>query len=319
MLRWTGLISSLVTVGAGGLGLLIWATWPASPEIAEWGSEYANASLVSAESEDNLPVYQLNARAPELLAPGTVVDRSPLKGWSHLIIKSLPRLRAGEEKAFSRLVRSETVRMASWMFTAFTADVVADPVDRRFRLRAVGLGLGTAIDGHDTIVTTATVRRFGANTGAFGNEILTKAYKVQAKAIMPIGGPSLGLLDTPIWFYCTDGSRLVRYRYALLVEPLSGRLDVLMWSLGAQGAECSRLTEIVRIATNTIDPAELIVDRKKVNVLGIPGDDAFAVDQLPPGRRMAFPAALRALAAHTRFTQADARQLESDLRGLLVD
>ncbi len=136
---------------------------------------------------------------------------------------------------------------------------------------------------------------------------------------MPLWSPGFGLLDTPVWFRCGDTNKLVRYRYALLADRTTGRLDVLMWSLGADAAPCQQLAEVVRVAPNTIDPAELVVHRRKVNRLGMPSDDAFAVEVLPPGTRRPMPDDLRPLAATTRFTAESARDLDARLRRLARD
>ena len=67
--------------------------------------------------------YDVTARQPQAIAPGTAVGQTAPEGWSHLVIKSLPRVRPGEEAQIPLLIRDQSVRMASWMFTVFTADV----------------------------------------------------------------------------------------------------------------------------------------------------------------------------------------------------
>lgn len=151
--------------------------------------------------------------------------------------------------------------------------------------------------------------------GLFGGEILSKGYEVQRKAVLVFSGPTMGLLDTPVWYRCGDDNKLVRYRYAMIVEPTTGRLDALLWRLGGEGG----LDEAVWLKPNTIDPTELVVDSKKVNRFGIPGDDAFAVDKMPAGRAVPMPEDLRKLAAQTRFTLEEARDLDTRLRKLLAD
>lgn len=293
---WVIAVVAAAGLGAGGLG--VWATWPDSVPPPDWSAE-----------------YDLAAHPAEPIAPGTVVGSGPLDGWSHLVIKSLPRVRDDQRAGLPAL----TVEKASWMFTVFAADVVAEQQGphTRFKLRAVGLGLGAAVKGKgDVVLTSDTGRKLGAELGLFGGLILDKGYEVQRRAVVPVLGPTMGLVDTPVWFRCGDGHKLIRYRYALLPDPASGRLDVLLWSLGADGASCGELAEIVRIAPNTIDAAELVVDRKKVNRFGAPSDDAFAVEQFPPGRRQPLPADLRPLAARTKFTPDEARDLERRLREL---
>lgn len=293
-----------------GAGAAVWATWPAPTVLPEWAPEYAAGPAPPAAATD----YDLKPAPPAEIAPGTVVGKAPPEGWSHLVIKSLPRVRADQRAGLPEL----TVEKAGWMFTAFLADVAKEK-DGTFALKRVGLGLGAKGNERDMVVTSDTGRKLGAELGLFGGMILDKGYEVQRKAVVPLRSVGFWLLDTPVWFKCGDTNKLVRYRYALLADRPTGRLDVLMWSLGADGAGCGQLAEVVRIASNTIDPAELVVDRRKVNRLGIPSDDAFAVEVLPPGTRRPMPDDLRTLAATTRFTADSARDLDTRLRRLARD
>ncbi|MBX9580801.1 MAG: hypothetical protein K2X87_10880 [Gemmataceae bacterium] len=298
MRRGGWIIAGLAVAGLGAGGLAVWATWPASVPPPDWAAE-----------------YDTEARPPEQIAPGTVVGTSAPEGWSHLVIKSLPRVREDQRAGLPSL----TVEKASWMFTVFAADVVPEQhgPHARYRLRAAGLGLGAAAKGKgDVVLTSDTGRKLGAEMGLFGGLILDKGYEVQRRAVVAVLGPTMGLVDTPVWFKCGVGNKLIRYRYALLPDPATGRLDILMWSLGADGASCGALAEVVRIAPNTIDAAELVVDRTKVNAFGAPSEDAFAVERFPPGKRQPLPPDLRPLAAQTRFTPDQARELERRLRAL---
>jgi hypothetical protein len=63
----------------------------------------------------------------------------------------------------------------------------------------------------------------------------------------------------------------------------------------------------------------LIPDPEGFDAIGIASDSAFGVDCLPPHRvRMTSPPGLRALAAATKFTPEEARDLEAGLRQLLA-
>lgn len=292
-MRRRGLLIAVVVLAAAGL--TGWAVWPSAPPAPDWSAE-----------------YDLAARPPDLIPPGTVVERSPPPGWSHLVIKSLPRVRLADRDKLPAL----TVRMAAWMFTAFLADVQPDA--GRHRLRAIALGFGASASGRDTVITAETGKQFGADFGFLnaGKEILTKAYERQAKGVVVVHGPTLGLLDTPVWFRCGDKNRLVRYRYALLVDAPTGRLDVLLWSLGTDDGTCGDRSEVVRIEPGTIDEAELIPDLNEFTV-GVPSEAGFGVDRLPThAERYVLPPELRPLAGRTRFTPAEAHALETGLRKL---
>jgi hypothetical protein len=292
----------LIAGGLAAIAAAAWAVWPSSPPVPDWSGE-----------------YDLSARPPEAIPPGTVIGRSAPPGWSHLVIKSLPRVHPEHRSKVPGLTPGLTIRMASWMFTGFLADVTRDEGTPRHRLRAVALGLGTSVNGRDVVITPETAEQFGADLGWIGREILTKGYETQRKAAMPVQGPTFALLDTPVWFRCDRKNKLVRFRYALLVDAPTGRLDVLVWSLGPDGGGCGELTEAVRLAPDTIDEAELIPDPDDFDSIGRPREAGFAVDKLPPGRvRLLLPPDLRPLAGRTRFAADEARALEARLRQLLA-
>ncbi|VTR92976.1 Uncharacterized protein OS=Singulisphaera acidiphila (strain ATCC BAA-1392 / DSM 18658 / VKM B-2454 / MOB10) GN=Sinac_4667 PE=4 SV=1 [Gemmata massiliana] len=270
--------------------------------------------------------YDVTASAPETIAPGTVIESAAPKGWSHLVIKSLPRVRPSEvervpDNLMPKFGRAGVVRMVGWMFTAFVADVVQERQGEyaRYRLRAIGLGLGTKANGHDTIVTSQTARHYGVEIGVLKIEeqVLDTGYRIQKQAIIPVHGPSFALLDTPVTVRCGTKHQTIRYRYALLVDTKTGTLDVLLWQLLGDRGECGDLTRLVWLEPSCIDEAELVPDREEFNRFGVPSEIAFAVDKLPPYRlEMAVPPELRELVGRTKFTPDEARALEAGLRKL---
>ncbi len=72
------------------------------------------------------------------IAPGTLVGDQPPRMWSHLVIKSLPRLASGDLETLPR----SAFRTAALMRTVILADVGRSAEDpTRFALRRVGVGL----------------------------------------------------------------------------------------------------------------------------------------------------------------------------------
>jgi hypothetical protein len=284
------------------LAVVAWLVWPRPTPTPAWAAD-----------------YDVSARQPDTITPGTVVDRSAPAGWSHLVIKSLPRVRPGEESKVPPLVRSETIRKVRWLFTAFTADVRSETRvnETQYHLRAIGLGMGTSVSGRDTIITPETASEHGVELDWITKEILKKGYETQRLAMVVVHGPTFGVVDTPVWYRWGEKNHLVRFRYALLVDAPTGRLDVLAWLLDPDGG-CGD-SGAVLLNPNQIDEAELIPDPKGFDLLGIASDSAFGVDRLPPHRaRVLLPTELRTLAAATKLTPDDARALETALRRLLA-
>ena len=266
--------------------------------------------------------YDLNVSMPELIAPGTIVENTPPRGWSHLIIKSLPRVKPSEVERLptNPLVgRDGLVRQVAWMFTVFTADVVNEPPSShwRYRLRAIGLGLGANVNGHDTVLTVESADQLGIKLDPIQAITLTTGYRVQQQSRVVVLGPTFALVDTPVTFRCNARNHALRFRYALVVDNSTGKLDVFAWRLGSENGQCVDLTRAVLLHPNTIDEAELVADLEEFK-LGIPNERAFGVEELPPHRlEVALPVEIRSLAGQTRFTHADVYKLERALRQLI--
>jgi hypothetical protein len=290
---------TLGAISLASLGGASWYLWPSAAPAPVWASE-----------------YDLAAKAPEALPSGTVVGSSPPEGWSHLVIKSLPRVRPGEEAKIPRLARSETVEMTRWMFTVFVADVRPETRghETRHHLRAIALGLGTSVNGRDVVITPEGAKAEGVELGWITRQIITKGYETQRLAVIVIHGPTFALMDTPVWFRCGAVNKLIRYRYALLVDDHTGQLDVLLWGLDPTG-DCSGASSAVLLKPNNIDEAELVPDPKGFNLAGIASDSTFGVDALPRlSTPLPLPSELRELSEKTKFTAEEARELERGLR-----
>lgn len=283
-------------------GAAAWYLWPTPVPAPEWAND-----------------YDTTAHPPEDLPPGTVVGDTHTDGWSHLVIKSRPRVRPGEEKNVPAIARSQTVRMSQWMVTSFVADVRPETRghETRYHLRAVALGLGTNVNGRDVVITPETAKDYGVELEFPKNIILSKGYETQKLAMVVVQGPTFALVDTPVWFRCGDKNRLIRFRYALLVDATTGKLDVLAWVLDPEG-RCGDPAAVL-LNPNQINEAELVPVADGFNAFGIASDSAFGVDSLPPHRlRLELPPDLRATAARTRYAPDEARALEAALRQLLA-
>ena len=270
--------------------------------------------------------YDLTAAPPESIAHGTATGNGPPAGWSHLIIKGVPRVKPSEVPKIpaNSIIRGMIVERTKWMFTVFAADVVEERqgAHKRFKLRAIGLGLGANVDGKDTVLTVEGAKQSGPKLDPIQELSLKTGYGVQKQSRVVVQGPSFALIDTPVTFRCGAKNRSVRFRYALLVDAPTGRLDVFCWRLGAEGGECADLSRAVLLKPDLIDEAELLTDPSEFEDkgFGLRGPTAlgFGVDDLPPHRlEVKLPPEASALAGKTRFAPDDARALEDALRKLL--
>jgi hypothetical protein len=249
----------------------------------------------------------------ELIRPGTVIGPQAPAGWTHLVLKSWPRLPDDQKK----LVNEMTARLAVAFFTATTADVATEDVQgvRQFRLARLGFGVGTRVRGQDMIVSPATETQLGADLGFFGRQVLAEVCQKQQEIRLVAASATAAVVDTPLFMPRGHGHRKVILRYVFLVDPRTGRLDTLVWriDLDARGNYEGAVGPIHWLPPQLMVDAVMQVDVREFH-LGIPSERAFAVTSLPPGRPLDIPAALQAIAGRPRLTADQARLLEAGLR-----
>ena len=254
------------------------------------------------------------------IEPGTVIGDKAPRGWSNLVIKSHPRV-APESKD---KVSASTAKYAGFLFTAILADVqpTQQPQgDARFLLSNFAVGVGTRLNGQqDVVLSSDTQERLGAKLGFLEKQILSGGEKQLTQMRCVARSRSMAILDTPSVMVVGGKHCKITLRYALLVEPRTGRLDTLLWALeDAERAEDSEpLTPIQLLPPDKIVDCQLHVDPKEFT-FGIPSSLAFAMLEMPPGRQaFQFPKQLKTTAAAIKCTPESAQALEAGLRRLLA-
>jgi hypothetical protein len=277
---------------------------------------YAAAALCALTASAALaqsPSAPFAPRQMERIEPGTViVDRAP-PGWSQLVIKSQPRVTSGDVSKVSQ----STIKLAGLFFNAILIKVGAHDVagQRRFQLERLAIGQGTQVDGKDTILSHShpSYRQLGANLSWVASMVLEKTEEHLNQILIVARSPTMAIVDSPATWVRHGEHVPAMVRYACLVDPRDGRAYTLTWLLDTQPAGY-RLADatLVLMPPNLVADCDMHVDADKFT-LGIPGADAFAVNQLPPGQRRTMPESIRALAAEKAFTPATTHQLEVGL------
>lgn len=297
--KWPALILLLLMLGVG----LLYRYWPGDCEA------------VSQETKPTPPGIRWEI---ELIEPGTVVGDVPPKGWSHLVIKTKPRVGAGDVDALPKLGH----RLASMLVTTVVADVQRDPSrdERPYFIRRVGVGVGMNVNGKDVILSPTTARKLGANPGIIGYAVLVTAYNRQKDCRLAGRTRTMAVMDTPTTLRHNDENKTMKLRYALLVDPQTGKLASLVWSidLDPKGNYQEALGPIEHLASNTFDPCILHVDKKELSALGLPSERAFAALSVPKGiTRFHIPTNLQTIAGTRDLDDTMTRKLESRLRDAL--
>lgn len=268
---------------------------------------------------EETPAMDVKPRPIAMIPPGTVVaDRAP-KGWTHLVIKSYTYISQESRPKVS----ATTARMASMLFTVMLAKVEGERKAGgfpRFHLAKVAVGVGTTVKGQETVLTRATEAQLGAGMGFIDRRVLSGGEDQLKKMSAVARSQSMIILDTPSFMVHKQKHIGVVIRYALLLEPETGRLTALAWALEEQrGAGAAPLGPIELLPENLVSRCPLHVDTDEF-VLGFPTKRSFAVYTLPPGRKKIDPPeqTKRLAAAVPPFQPAQAEALQKQLRGLVA-
>ena len=247
------------------------------------------------------------------IAPGTVIANQPPKGWSHLVIKSIPRLASGDLETLPRTA----FRTATLFRTVILADVgrsIDDPA--KFVLRKVGIGL--CVPGPpkgDVVIHSSRLEELGVRLGMVEKIVLRSAEAELSKGRLIASGPTFALYRGPTMMQVGEVHQKVEISYALLVDERTGALRVLVWSQEATREGLAAPAKLVELTPNLVFDCPLNV--KAERLLGtVPVSWSFAMDNLPAGKPVPLSRELaRCLAKDPRTS--DPETMERALRRAL--
>jgi hypothetical protein len=225
---------------------------------------------------------------PELvrIRPGTIIGDRPPASWSHLVIKSLPRLASGDLNTLPR----SAFRTATLIRTVILADIGPAPGQpETFVLRRIGIGLCVPNpDGKDVVVRSGRLEDSGVSLGIVDTIVLEKAEAELARGRLVASTPTFALYRGPALMKAKQGHRKVVLSYALLVGADDGTLRTFAWADGAKRDDGTGSTEVVELKPNLVFDCPLDVQAERL--LGaVPVSWSFAMKSLPPGQGRIVP------------------------------
>ncbi len=271
-------------------------------------------SGLRAGSEDYREVPGQGNRAKLVpIAPGTLVGDQPPRTWSHLVIKSVPRLASGDLETLPR----SAFRTATLIRTVILADVGRSADDpSRFVLRRVGIGLCIPDRSRgDVVVESGRLEEQGVRLGMMEKVVLQSAEAELARGRLSAREPAFALYHGPSVLEVEGVHHKVELFYAFLVDQQSGALRVLLWPETRKGGPPAP-ARLVELRPNLVFDCPLNV--KAQRLLGtVPVSWSFAMENLPPGQpRPMSPDLRRCLVGNAQ--RRDPERLEQALRRALT-
>ena len=252
-----------------------------------------------------------------ILPAATRVADSPPEGWSHLVMKSVPRLASGDLDTLP----SSASKTAALFRTVMMADVQPVGLDKEYILSRIGIGMCVpARDGkvEDIVVSSDRLQSLSIRLSTIEQLVLDVAEGELAEARLVARTPSFALLRSPAMLVVAGKHRKVDLYYAFCVDRTTGRLRVGLWSMWPGTIQQPPPPALIELAPKTLFDCTVDVHAKRL--LGtIPISWSFAMRSLPPGRSVRVGTALGqqivTLARHP--ADVDAEELERMLRQAL--
>jgi hypothetical protein len=248
------------------------------------------------------------------IAPGTrVEDRAP-ETWSHLVIKSRPRLASGDLQTLPR----SAFRTAGLFRTVILADIgPGDDEASTLVLRRIGVGLSVPVAaGGDVVVESGRLAELGIRLGFMEKAVLQAAEAELARGRLVASTPTFALYRGPAMVQVGQSHQSVDLYYAFLVDPRRGSLRVLLWPQSVARAGATTLATPVELSPNLLFDCDLNVKAKRL--LGtVPTSWSFAMESLPPGKTRPISPALAIYLAED-IQRRDPIRMEQAIRNALT-
>lgn len=246
-----------------------------------------------------------------------IQDKAP-KGWSHMVLKSLPRLESGDRDSLP----ASAAKTATLFRMVILADVKPTNVDEQdFVLERIGMGICVPRDeDQDIVVSSDRVDALGVHLSTVERLVLDSAEAEMAEGRIIARTSTFALFRTPATLVVGDKHRRIALYYAFCVEPKKGALKVAVWAMRPENEPQQPPAALVRLGKPPVYDCGLDVQAKRI--LGtVPYSWSFAMRGLPPGRSLRIPGPLGELITtavrHPRKETID--QIEQGLLELLTD
>lgn len=239
----------------------------------------------------------------------TIVADREQPGWNRLVLLATMRIASGDTEKLSPPIRDAVGKL----MLAIMADVSFDPDTRRYRLRDVGIGYAVNHDAQVQIVDSSSDDDASGQLGFFHRRVLTENEKRIADVRQVVRTSTLLIFDAPALFFRDQQHQAFVARHLVWVDPATGRVALANWLLKQVGDNgLTAVDEPMRlIAGRTRESRAIHVDGDEFTLGVIPGERAFALESLPPGKDASWNPTLRQLASLRQYDQATLTRLTS--------
>ncbi|MFM8893381.1 MAG: hypothetical protein ACKOTB_17510 [Planctomycetia bacterium] len=231
-----------------------------------------------------------------IVPPGTPVGDPTALRWNRVVLMAVPRIAAGNTEAVPQWVRD---RMPGFTLVVLATVRPAARADGRPRhdLLEIGAGYAVSVAGRLTVVDTEAPPA-DAGVDFLGRQILSQNGKALTGLSRVGGSDTVQVFDAESLLFRDGHHEDFLMRHFVWADPATGQCSACVWLLAKrEDGGLAVVDEPPRwVPAGTREDRGIHVDENEF-LLGVPTKRAFALVDLPPGRRLEWTPALKALAA----------------------
>ncbi len=247
--------------------------------------------------------------------PGTrVEDESEAVSWNRKILVASPKINSGDVDSLSGSIRDAATKCA----LTIMARVDKSDSHGQYELKQIGVGYSVEGPAGRIIISSETASDLDVPLGFIARQVLKTNERQLADVSLIAQSPALAMFDAPSVMLRNGQHREYLTRHLVYLDQVSGEGGLVTWLLVPPSDEehpMAIINQPMRVTKwNTNETRRIHVDADEFNFLGVPGELAFALEDLPPGIDVAWTKRAARLAGKKAFTETELRELSDALR-----
>lgn len=269
------------------------------------------ASFVPAAAEEK-PIVP---RPMTVIEAGTVVDDPHRDRWNRIVLLATPRFSSGDTADVSESIK-EAVTEITLAILATVRPVeasVAEGIAPRHELVEVGIGHCMRVNDRLTVVAP-DASMAGFSLDFLGRQVLNAKHKSLGEIACVGSHGTAVVFDAPSLMLRGEEHEDFVVRHLVRIDPRSGTCSTCAWLVStSDDGSLEPVDEPLRIIdAGTREERPIHVDGRRFT-FGLPTKRAFAVEDLPPGRRVDWSTSLRTAADEATYTDEALDRLITEL------
>jgi hypothetical protein len=261
-------------------------------------------------------IAEILAQTPVVqITPGTTIDLSAdaakqQERWNLVVLLATPQISSGDTDKLSDMIRNSVSTL-----TLTILGTVRKTEAAAYELTEIGIGYSIAINGKLTVINSESAFALGAKLGFIANRMLKENEGRLPEVVQVVQASNMLMFDAPGLIYRDGKHQPLITRHLCWIDAATGKAATLVWLLEKTSDGTSRFVEsepLRLVPTGTVEERGIHVDGSQF-FLGIPNEQAFALEELPPGTSIPWIQPVSPLVSNDSFTQPQLTELATYL------